>query len=86
MITSFIIGENERGVKQFSTGMFDTLRYQIEVYRVMKLTDPEKLILIMLTEIHEKLKIENGIDSKFVQEAIYSDNTWTMKIMWIEWK
>ena len=42
----------------------------------MKLTDPEKLMLIMLTEIHEHLKITNGVDAKFVQSAIYRDNTW----------
>jgi len=45
----------------------------------MKLTDPEKLILIMLSEIHEKLGIENGVDPKFVQSAIYSENTWGLR-------
>lgn len=42
----------------------------------MDLTDPEKLILIMLTEIYEHLKIKNEIDPKFVQSAIYSGNAW----------
>jgi uncharacterized protein len=42
----------------------------------MKLTDGEKLILMMLSEIHNHLKIENGIDPKFVQSAIHSGNTW----------
>jgi uncharacterized protein len=45
----------------------------------MKLTNAEKLILIMLSEIHEKLNIENGIDPKFVQSAIYSGNTWGLE-------
>ena len=45
----------------------------------MQLTDGEKLILIMLSEIHEKLAIPNGIDPKFVQEVIYSGNAWGLK-------
>jgi uncharacterized protein YfbU (UPF0304 family) len=45
----------------------------------MKLSDGEKLILIMLSEIHEKLKIENGVDTKLVKEAIYSGNLWGLK-------
>ena len=49
----------------------------------MKLTNPEKLILVMLSELYEKLGIsgDSGIDPKFVQEAIYTDNTWAF-----EWK
>jgi uncharacterized protein YfbU (UPF0304 family) len=42
----------------------------------MTLTDPEKLILMMLSEIHEHLKIKSGTDAKFVQSAILSGNTW----------
>jgi len=45
----------------------------------MQLTDGEKLILIMLSEIHEKLAIPNGIDPKFVRDAIYSGNAWGLK-------
>jgi uncharacterized protein len=45
----------------------------------MKLTDGEKLILIMLSEIHEKLGIKNGIDPKFVQTAIYHDMLWALR-------
>jgi uncharacterized protein YfbU (UPF0304 family) len=45
----------------------------------MKLSDGEKLILIMLSEIHEKLKIENGVDTGMVKEAIYSGNLWGLK-------
>ncbi len=32
----------------------------------MKLSNSEKLILTMLAEIHEKLGIENGTDTKFL--------------------
>lgn len=45
----------------------------------MKLTDGEKLILMMLSEIHEALKIKNGVDSKFVRSAILSGNLWGLK-------
>lgn len=49
----------------------------------MKLTNSEKLILIMLSEIYEKLGIDGsaGIDPKFIKNAIYTDNTWGL-----EWK
>lgn len=49
----------------------------------MNLTNSEKLILIMLSEIQEKLGIDSpkGIDPDFVREAIYSGNTWGF-----EWK
>jgi uncharacterized protein len=42
----------------------------------MKLTGSEKLILIMLSKIHEQLGIQNDIDPKFVQSAIHSGNSW----------
>lgn len=42
----------------------------------MQLSDAEKLILIMLSEIHEKLGIKNGVEPAFIKEAIYSGNTW----------
>jgi uncharacterized protein len=45
----------------------------------MKLSDGEKLILVMLSEIHQKLKIENGVDSELVQSAIFSGNLWGLK-------
>jgi uncharacterized protein len=45
----------------------------------MQLSDAEKLILLMLCEIHEQLPIKNGIDAAFVKSAIYSDNTWGLK-------
>ena len=42
----------------------------------MKLTGSEKLILIMLSKIHEQLDIRSDIDPKFVQSAINSGNSW----------
>jgi uncharacterized protein len=45
----------------------------------MKLSDGEKLILVMLSEIHQKLKIEDGVDSELVQSAIFSGNLWGLK-------
>ncbi|MHB8385260.1 YfbU family protein [Metallibacterium sp.] len=44
----------------------------------MKLTNPEKLILVMLSDIHEKLGIENSVDTKLLTSAIYSNNTWAL--------
>lgn len=44
----------------------------------MKLTNPEKLILVLLAAIHEKLGIENGVDTKLLTSAIYSNNTWAL--------
>lgn len=44
----------------------------------MKLTNPEKLILIMLAEIQEKLDIKDGTNYKLVTNAIYSENTWAL--------
>jgi len=44
----------------------------------MKLTDPEKLILVMLSEIYEKLGIRGETDTQFLLEAIYQDHTWAL--------
>lgn len=44
----------------------------------MNLTNPEKLILTMLSDIYEKMGIDSdtGIEPEFVKNAIYTDNTW----------
>ncbi|HSH71433.1 MAG TPA: YfbU family protein [Methylophilaceae bacterium] len=47
----------------------------------MKLTNAEKLILVMLSDITEKLHIDHGIDPKLVKSAIHSGNTWGL-----DWK
>jgi uncharacterized protein len=44
----------------------------------MNLTNPEKLILIMLSEIQEKLGIDKDTDIKFLKDAIYNDQTWAL--------
>ena len=44
----------------------------------MELRDSEKLILMMLSEIHEHLKIKDGIDPVLVKEAIRTGNTWAI--------
>lgn len=43
----------------------------------MKLTNPEKLILLMLSEIQEKLGI-NDDTTKLITKSIYSNNTWAL--------
>lgn len=45
----------------------------------MKLTDAEKLILVMLSEIYERLSMKADIDPQFIQEAINKNNTWALK-------
>ena len=49
----------------------------------MKLNNSEKLILLMLSDLFEKLNITDSaeIDPKFIKEAIWSGNTWGF-----EWK
>ena len=45
----------------------------------MKLTDGEKLIILMLAEMYEKLKIEGETDPDFVRSAIYNDHLWGIR-------
>lgn len=44
----------------------------------MELSSGEKLILVMLSEIYEHLKIEGEIDPQFVRSAIFSEQTWSL--------
>src|ERR1700735_20135 len=44
---------------------------------LVKLTNPEKLILLMLSEIYEKLNLDQ-VDTKLLRSAIYSENTWAL--------
>jgi uncharacterized protein len=46
----------------------------------MKLTNPERLILMMLAEIHEAMNIKDGVDADFVKSAIHADNTWALSV------
>ncbi len=45
----------------------------------MKISDSEKLILMMLSDIYDKLKIDGGIDPDFIRNAIYTENTWALR-------
>tara|TARA_R110002167_G_scaffold215893_2_gene420753 strand:+ start:1130 stop:1690 length:561 start_codon:yes stop_codon:yes gene_type:complete len=47
----------------------------------MDVSNSEKLILLMLSEIYQKLGVDGEIDPKFIQSAINSDNLWG-----IDWK
>ena len=47
----------------------------------MNFTKEQKLLAIMLAEIHEKLEIKNGIDADLVMDAIRTDNEWAL-----DWK
>ena len=49
----------------------------------MEMTDSEKLILLMLSEIHQKLEIQGDIDPKFIASAIYDDHTWAIPFRYI---
>jgi uncharacterized protein YfbU (UPF0304 family) len=43
----------------------------------MKLTNPEKLILLMLSDIYDKVGLDE-VDTKLLRAAIYSENTWAL--------
>lgn len=45
----------------------------------MQFTDEQKLIITMLTEIHAKLGIDDGVDTAFVQEAVTSGHGWALQ-------
>ncbi len=47
----------------------------------MKITDGEKLILLMLSELYDKLEVDGEVEPDFVRSAIFSDNLWS-----IPWK
>jgi len=44
----------------------------------LTLTHSEKLILLMLSEIHTKLAITGGINGRFIREAVMTGNTWAI--------
>jgi uncharacterized protein YfbU (UPF0304 family) len=47
----------------------------------MKITDGEKLILLMLSELYDKLGVDGEMEPDFIRSAILSNNTWS-----IPWK
>lgn len=44
----------------------------------MDFNNKEKLFLTLLCDIHKKLGVDNGINSEFIQNALYTDNTWAI--------
>lgn len=47
----------------------------------MKITDGEKLILLMLSELYDALKVQGEIEPDFIRSAIFSNKMWS-----IPWK
>jgi uncharacterized protein len=45
----------------------------------MKFTDGEKLIILMLSEMYEKLGIDGEIDPEFIKSAIFNDKLWSIR-------
>jgi len=45
----------------------------------MKLSDGEKLILLMLSEVFQKLRVEGSVDPGLVKNAISHDQSWVLK-------
>ncbi|MGP1716043.1 MAG: YfbU family protein [Methylophilus sp.] len=43
----------------------------------MKISNPEKLILLMLSDIYDKLELTN-IDTRLLRTAIHTENTWAL--------
>lgn len=57
--------------------MLSLIDTQLERQLTMKLSNPEKLILLMLSEIYDKLGLTN-VDTKLLSSAIHSENTWAL--------
>lgn len=47
----------------------------------MKLSNEQKLLAMLLVDIHEKLGIQNGMDVNLVKEALWANQEWA-----IEWQ
>jgi len=45
----------------------------------VKLSQGEKLILLMLCEIQEHLKLKGDTNTELIKEAIYSGNLWGLE-------
>lgn len=44
----------------------------------MEFTDEQKVLITLLTSIHKKLEIDDGLDPDFVQSMVTSGNTWAL--------
>jgi uncharacterized protein YfbU (UPF0304 family) len=53
------------------------LDYHSSRQNIVQLTHPEKLILTMLADLHEKLGV-GTTDTKLIKAAIHTDNTWAL--------
>lgn len=42
----------------------------------MKISDGEKLIILMLSELYDKLNVKGEIDPEFLRSAIFNDQLW----------
>jgi uncharacterized protein len=45
----------------------------------MKLSDGEKIIILMLTELYEKLQVDGDMEPEFLRSAIFNDMLWGIK-------
>jgi uncharacterized protein len=45
----------------------------------MKLSDGEKIIILMLTELYEKLEVKGEMEPEFLRSAIFNDMLWGIK-------
>lgn len=45
----------------------------------MKLSDGEKIIILMLTELYQKLQIDGEMEPEFLRSAIFNDMLWGIK-------
>jgi uncharacterized protein len=46
----------------------------------MDITDGEKLILLMLSELYDRVGVEGDIEPDFIRSAIYGDQTWSISL------
>lgn len=54
-----------------------TSKYQMGC--VMKLTDGEKIIIGLLSDIHKAMKIKDGLDTDLIMESIFAGQSWAIK-------
>lgn len=45
----------------------------------MKLSDGEKIIILMLTELYEKLQVDGEMEPDFLRSAIFNDKLWGIR-------
>lgn len=45
----------------------------------MKISDGEKIIILMLAELHEKIGVNGEMEPEFLRSAIFNDKLWAIK-------